>query len=1269
MLSLKPKLMDPCGISSLFTTTERKRSTKNCASNFKPNLHPSLSAKALLYPVEGSGSALINHLLNGDGTPANRRSLIYALIHSSIPKEVWLASWITLHPEEVRSLALGIALTGGSSSPLPNAREPETPFSLFLDREPWEPSQPTTLARLAMIRRFHDAKPLLDYLSTAPCHDLPAPILERGSLTPDLINTLIKKDPLALVLLPARSSMSHHPLLEALQANPSFKILSNAGQARYFLFAHLNRPLLNTLTKVDWSSEATTPLAFAAGHSLNAEKWARPDKLLKAQWLNKFITSKNATTLPQHLEWWAWQLEEIKLDNHDLEILVNEVAEKITAQLNLVPGKALELLVSSIRCSFTVPFAIARIRGEIAPPLEHPTNTLRHDQLLGSLLLNASSLPLLPNARGENYRGPWTGNLSTEYRITSNHYRTLRHLNWIKIRNRNQLAGITQEDRLILAKNLRNHLILPDTPGTKTFIVDWVQYLLSLGEDKYHYHPFLLQWSGQSDSGISMGKALINQNQETPPAKLRGFFDTYPPAFLQTTLNSSRNTGFFRYSAPALTEINRRLVESKFTGQRSPRPTIPLHIQKHKAISRTEVTKFFNDRLLSGKSLEELSSSFQIFRQFSSLNDLGNLLRSLGETAARTSPDWKQDDWYDEVMTYLETISPHELWEGGSQLPMAQQLATHPKFAERYFNWVSKAGGSIFQRCGSIAGDLFEKDDPILDQWGYRWLEEALAYHSDDLLINDLYTSSFRLSSSSSPNNLWTKLGKSGKLTPFADRIFPRLNRDINAHLTLLLLASSSKPAAYQELHQRLRIQKLHAGHQWRSDSFLRSIQWTLQAFPDGIRRYSQIQKALLNDPELASGTDLPSLLQTDQGIPIDETILRAWNATVPSRIIYKDSRILGIALVEASDETFQAILSDFAGLEDTLDKTSVWKDILWNHHFADPARLRSLLDHLLVKGRLAKLREQRWTEFVPQLLHALNRSSHRKLLSALEPEWTRHLYQAPKHTSSINESDTHRFALYLDKPTPPRPVLSLAKSIDGKPLVVWSLIGGSKIEGVVFESSIKPYDGLYDLTLFQRPDQGPPVEIATIKAAKTQGHFTVPPAQLKLGSRWYLRATPAGDPGNSHWDSPNITIAPDHPSTTSLENRWNFAKTNERGPFDIRQAWRGRFNGNDVTNRILELNQWDAKATPNLSLSFWLNQGARKNIKATLDFLDERGTVLKEIILKSSTGGHIARGGWQEVVYLQSDHQIPKNTTHLSLRIKRYGAAFYLTQPEYSVD
>jgi hypothetical protein len=139
------------------------------------------------------------------------------------------------------------------------------------------------------------------------------------------------------------------------------------------------------------------------------------------------------------------------------------------------------------------------------------------------------------------------------------------------------------------------------------------------------------------------------------------------------------------------------------------------------------------------------------------------------------------------------------------------------------------------------------------------------------------------------------------------------------------------------------------------------------------------------------------------------------------------------------------------------------------------------------------------------------------------------------------------------------------------------------------------------------------------------------------------LRAIPTSEPGKSQWEAPNIRIAPDHPSRISLKKRWNFAETTHNGPFGIRPVWRGRSSGQKSTLRPLELHRWNAQTTPKLSLSFWLHPGARENIQATINCLDETGEILTHLILKSSTGGHISRGGWQEVVFHQEDHAIPK--------------------------
>lgn len=1205
---------------------------------------------------------IIDFLHSGSGTPAERREIISHLANSSLSSDTWLPNWILKFPQEAREMSIILALSRGHASIVPTIDQPETQFSLFLKNDSENPHKTTALARLLIIHRVIEVKPLLEFIRSAPCFDIPLAPQNSPSI-------LAKTDPLALILKPRRPAIPSSLIYTALLENPSFQNLSPRGQARYLHLANLHIPLLEKLSQVNWSLEENANLALLTSRQLHPTRLTKTLKLSKAAWLATFI---NQTHKPQHyFNWWAGELENLDLSSHEFRNALLETIENLTARTESSSLPSINLQPLLLSSSPKVRTIISPLLGIDAQETQEIEETLEQDHLLGALLLYASSVSPLPNAQVKGFYPLNNTRLSGEAALVLTHYLTLKALKYLDRPFQEVFSELTEEQAATLAQNLQRHLNFTPHPSPRTFVSGWITYNII---DNPSLIPFLNQWTDPRGLGIQLGK-LLTAKEPIDKEQIQEFFANYPPSYLKalSTAKQQRSGPQKNWIEATSTElipaeIQNRLKAATNTTKHKTRPSKPEQFIARKITDQIEIHKFFKKKLQQGYSLKDLDKSFKKFREFSSLQALGKLLTKLERELSTEDPAWDSEDWLEEVMTYLETIPGHELWEArfGKQLPYAEKLAIHEKFAERYYHWVQKSGQEVSHRWGDIADLVIEQNNPRLRELSFQWLERALIPSDTLLMMPYTYPSSLDVGPRNRGHNLWSKLGKTNNLTTFANRIFNDFDRSLNNRVTLLLLSSSNKPEAEIELMERLYDLKERRGPKSASPLSVWTLNYNLQTSEEGVALLAKFHQRIFTDPKLDSLTNLHALLQYDPDIPIDQVFSRYWKLTETKREFYLHSSILGEALIEANDETFTKMVTDYVEEGSQLRHNSAWENILHSQLFAQPERLHTILDLLLVDERLEKLGEfYSWSDLPPLLLNAAHRCGHDQLLKRMNSEWA-HYSKQRLPGSAAAKSQADRFLL-IAKNTPPKIVIHLIEDSEQPPVIAWSLLGGETARDVVFESYIQSFKGEYDLLLMAHKEGEKPHEIAREIAAPTHGQFKVEPKYFEKGMTFTVRAISRKSSKNESTNS--LTIEKRVTQKIPLAKRWNFVKTAELGPFSIQDVWRARFIGVRSEARNLDLMKWKLTDTENLHLSFWLNRGSRQYLEVRIDGLGPNGETTKEIKLKSASGGALSSGGWQKAVFSLNDHTFPETTTHLVLRLRGSGEPFYLTEPLFSIN
>ena len=1233
--------------------------------------NPMSTSELLLYPDSYIGEQLVQRLLGGHSSEAERWQIIRRLANSGGKEHHWLKPWISKHPNEVKKFILPLIFDTESKTLLPTPRKPATIFSNFLQQDQFQHTPETRIARLAIISRFYEAKPLLEFLSTAACKDLPP----TGANLPDhphFIKKMVATDPLALVLAAPRPSMSQQPILTALQKNPSFQSLSSLGQARYLYLAKLRKPLLLALLKTDWNTPAADSFAYASSKLLYAGSWHSQDKLLKARWLNRFLSMKNEEHFHLHLEWWAWQLELLKLPEKDREKTLLEAASLFAEKHSVSQKEILSRMAKGIQSSPEIADSIQKLRH----PGELEKNQLASHQILynrqfGSLLLIAAAVPEVELATGQNFPGIWKPRFyGTSSRPTffTNRHRIMKSVEYFMTHQFKKIRQTENKSVQEFSSNLASHLKLPADRNLSTFAWHWINQQLVHGEDREAFYHFFKEWPDTKDPGLIMGKLIFSRKKINNSPETKNLVNRYPPAYL-------RNTPIHRYrltaqSSPVTRFAKATLSETQFS------PPSYLNRTPREAFSDTKkdeetVEQFFKNRLISGATLPELENTLKIYRQSHSLTDLGTLLSRAGNELRKQHPE---RDWQNEVMTYLETIDPLELHEisYGGNLPMANELFNNPEFSERYFAWLKRAGSNSFKSWVSLPISLLKDGEIHCPSTIVKWFEITLCPSPHPDMVASPLPHQLTPNGSSS-HNPYSLLQKHNLLTELADKIVFKLDPSINESITTLLLASSSLDQAKDQFLERLRTEQKEKPIS-RAMFHLSAIKRSLSQSPEGLRKLTHLQKTFFEDPDLIGVVELEYLFQADTGISADDAIRIVWKNIGLERRNWDGQKFLQIALTEASDDTFYTILKDYGEVEGSFDYISRWEDIIRNHHFADVERLRAILKHLHRKGRLDKLHDRNfqrgftWDKIAPDLLDIALRCQDEKTLDCFKKDRNLLIADEENLPFRFREEDKQRLSLQSKNPRHPQPIISFYFDDNNKAKILWSLTGRSDNQSGVFKHSIKPFDHQFDLALYSSEKNNGEKLDRIIRKATTHGSITLEGDQLSPGSRYILEASPHGKISEPVASSHSITIPLQKSYRLDLENHWHFRPSSIKGPFGFRKVWRARFIGKDGNPRVVNLHEWPFTKNNQMSLRFWKHSGSNLYAAPRILCLDGDKKILSDIAILTPSGGYISQDNWVEIAYDQENQDIPEGTKTLALAFRCSGGNFYITQPEYSM-
>lgn len=1249
----------------------------------------------LLYPSLWVGEKIADQLLGGKGDPDTRLRAALALLNTGNAGNRWLTRWIHAYPQEATDWALELALK--TNALRPRSGKWTNPIIDHLEKTALDPTRPDYWARMNLIARLDNSEALLDFLKSAPLRDSFPDLAGKSandlleyeasiSFFPDQHALTLHNDPLLWVLVNERKNFPPEAILSALKDNPHFQSLTLAGKAKYYLFANLHKQLLETLISIDWSSGNHSTLARFGLTSIRTYKQPQIIIELNDQWRKKYLSSALLKDNIYHSQNWARSLADLEFTNEHLREILQRATVRLAQDSSLTQEEILRKYFLSIRGCQPIRQAALQLLGETLLPNprseKEEAEDFFHDRLLGCLLFTAASTPDILRANPTRSNRRW-GNAAEKdkflnqlfpsqflflsansYSINRNGYSTNRSSRfdlWTDSEQLKELSRHLSENIQISPRNLAYHLC--------------IHHPIYKSKDN-PVGLFFQSWKGPDTPEFTFVKAARKNWNLSDLAQLNQLLETYPPSYLKSRLKAKNY--YFSYNkregAPFDEQLDQKVKLFKFSPQQPFKEDLAREAAEE-AIEREDIAEFLDSSILNGTTFLELSDALAIYKDGFGLEQLGRLISDYGHKLSKSDPD---RNWKEEAMTYLESLDPLLLTEisNGSSLPLSSILAGDPDFAERYFLWARRAGLSYVRRWGSLPVSLADNPDPDIS---LRWIREALcAKDTSGLPLSPLSFASTS-SMSSSGTKLWSEPAKLNHLTYFADSLLPELRADTPPHLKLLFLAASTDPNKHREIPNHL----VSTAQQLQSSRQLSFLNANLQHLPDGAKRLAHIHRLIFNDKRTRFLADIHYLFSSEQGMSRSEIFDQLWHSRDPSALeadkLYRHQyEIIPLALTEASDQIFPEIVTRLANNPIQIDSPHFWGDLLQNYRYADPKRVREVLNLLPIDDRIPRMKAMdknsySWWNNLSLITSSAFYSQHELLTKQLLSDYKK--ISTPENGLHYKNPLVNQLTNSLRRGEPEHLKLnaSLTLQKDESVILCWSLFGIDEINekpvNGVLDVKTSAFDGLFDLHISAITPQGNITNL-TLPKVTIPGHTTIPSAKLPAGSKVRLKINKASQKETllSHTQIFEPVLLHTHEIKT-----YGFKKSPTSGPFRHQSTW----NASHLAQRAANIEYsapllaWPTRPDHDFLFTFWLNQGNSRTIWKFL-FTDEDGVKLGETTLKN---GETALQNviswaqstpvWQQATYRIPAAAIPESTRKITLQLEAAGGFFQFTSPK----